>query len=97
MSRLLKFCVFLVVVLIGLIFHLRNEQPVILDYYLGHLELPFSASIVAVLSLGVVLGVLVTLPAQLRLKRENARLLKKVSLSEQEIDALRVIPVKDSI
>jgi len=97
MSRLVKLCIFLIVVLLGLIFHLRNGQPVIIDYYLGSLELPFSASIVFVLSLGVVLGVLVSLPVHIRLKRENARLRKQVSIAEQEINALRVIPVKDNI
>lgn len=97
MSRLVKLCLFLFVVLIGLIFHLRNEQPVVIDYYLGSLEMPFSASIVFVLSIGVVLGVLVSLPVQLRLKRENARLLKQITIAEKEINALRVIPVKDNI
>ncbi len=97
MSRLVELCLFLFVVLLGLIFHLRNAQPVVIDYYLGSLELPFSASMVFVLSLGVVLGVLVSIPPHMKLKRENARLLKQASISEKEINALRVIPVQDSI
>ena len=97
MSRLVKLCVFLLVVLLGLLFHLRNAQPVLIDYYIGALELPYSASMVLTLSLGVVLGVLVSLPTQLRLRRENARLQKKVFTAEQEITALRFIPVRDGL
>ncbi len=97
MSRLLKLCIFLFVLLLGLIFHLRNDQPVVMDYYLGVMELPFSFIVVFVLSVGVVLGVLVSIPAHLKLKRENARLRKQVSITEKEINALRVIPVKDGL
>ena len=97
MSRLLKLCIFLFVLLLGLIFHLRNHQLVGMDYYLGVLELPFSFIVVAVLSIGVILGVLVSIPAQLKIKRENTRLHKQLSSTEKEINALRVIPVKDDL
>ncbi len=97
MSRVLKICLFVLVFLVGLLFHLRNQQQVIVDYYLGITELSFSASMVLVLALGILLGYLVGLPASFRLKRENARLAKQVSLSEQEINALRVLPMKDEI
>ena len=97
MSRLVKLCIFLFVSFLGLIFHLRNDQPVLVDYYLDTLELPFSFVVVLVLSLGVILGVLVSIPVRMRLKRENARLLRRVSVAEKEINALRVIPVKDNL
>ena len=97
MSRLVKLCIFLAVVLIGLVFHLRNSQPVIVNYYLGQFELPFSAIVVIALSLGVALGYIVGLPAQLKVKRENARLKREIVVSAKELDALRVIPVKDDI
>ncbi len=97
MSRLVKLCIFLFVSFLGLIFHLRNDQPVLVDYYLDTLELPFSFVVVLVLSLGVILGVLVSIPVRMRLKRENVRLLKQVSFTEKEINALRVIPVKDNL
>lgn len=97
MSRIVKICIFLFVLFLGLIFHLRNHQLVVIDYYLGVAELPFSAIVVFVLSLGVILGVLVSIPVRVNLKRENARLRKKISLTEKEITALRVMPIKDSI
>jgi uncharacterized membrane protein YciS (DUF1049 family) len=68
-----------------------------MDYYIGALELPFSFIVVLVLSIGVFLGFLVSIPARIKLKSENARLLKQVSVSEKEINALRVIPIKDNL
>ena len=97
MSRIVKLCIFLFVAFLGLIFHLRNHQLVVIDYYLGILDLPFSAIVVLVLSLGVMLGVLVSIPARVKLKRENTRLLRQISLTEREINALRVIPIKDNL
>ena len=97
MSRLVKLCIFLFVLSLGLIFHLRNDQMVLMDYYIGVLELPFSFVVVFVLSIGVVLGIVVSIPARIKLKTENARLLKQLNVTEKEITALRVLPVKDSL
>lgn len=96
MSRLLKLSLVLVVFLIGLAFHLRNDQFVNFNYYLGSFDLPFSFFMVLALGLGAVLGVLACMPLVLTLKRENMKLSKQVSLAAREIDNLRVIPVKDS-
>lgn len=97
MPRILKLCIFLFVVLLGLVFHLRNDQYVLIDYYLGSLEVVFSVSVVFSLALGVALGYFVGLPAKMKVMRENARLKKEISISTKEINALRVIPVKDEI
>lgn len=96
MSRLLKLSLVLVVFLIGLAFHLRNDQFVNFNYYLGSFDLPFSFFMVLALGLGAVLGVLACMPLVLTLKRENMKLSKQASLAAREIDNLRVIPVKDS-
>jgi uncharacterized membrane protein YciS (DUF1049 family) len=97
MSRLVKLCIFLFVLSLGLIFHLRNDQMVLMDYYIGVLELPFSFVVVFILSIGVILGIAVSIPARIKLKTENARLLKQLNVTEKEITALRVMPVKDSL
>ncbi len=96
MSRLLKLSLVLVVFLVGLAFHLRNDQFVNFNYYLGSFDLPFSFFMVLALGLGAVLGVLACMPLVLTLKRENMKLSKQASLAAREIDNLRVIPVKDS-
>jgi len=96
MLRIIKFCFLLFIILIGLAFHLRNKQFIELDYYLGIIELPFSFLIVVSICIGAGIGVLATVPSLVRLKRDNTRLNRQITVSEQEINNLRVIPVKDS-
>ena len=97
MSRLAKICLFLFMILLGLLFHLRNQQSVQIDYYLGTLDFALSAIVVIVLCVGVILGFVVEIPAKIGQKRENARLRKQLDMVEKEIDTLRVIPVKNDV
>jgi len=96
MSRLLKVCFFIVIVFMGLIFHLKNNQLVELNYYVNSIPVSFSLVIVLTLCIGALLGVLASLPMILKLKHENARLDRQVKMTEKEINNLRVIPVKDT-
>jgi putative membrane protein len=96
MSRILKFSFVLLVMLVGLAFHVRNDQLVDLDFYLGVISLPFSLYIIVAICLGAVLGWLAVLPRLIGLKRENARLQKHIQVNEKELNNLRVIPVKDT-
>ena len=59
--------------LFGLIFHLRNDQVVILNYYTGRLETQLSLVVVSAIIFGVLLGLLVMSVTVLRLKREVRR------------------------
>ena len=80
-----KYALVLLVVLLGLAFHLRNEQLVVIDFYLGSFELPLSLALAVTLLAGAVLGVMAGLPAWLRLKRDKAKLgrqLKHYQLDE---------------
>jgi putative membrane protein len=96
MSRILKFCFVLLVLLVGLAFHMRNDQLVDLDFYLGVISLPFSLYVIAAICLGTLLGWLAVMPRLIALKRENARLQKHIRVNEKELNNLRVIPVKDT-
>lgn len=97
MTRLLKLCFVTVILFLGLIFHLKNDQTVELNYYMNSVSVSFSLIIVIVLIIGAILGVLACLPPLLRLRHENARLHKQVKLTEKEINNLRVIPVRDTL
>jgi putative membrane protein len=79
-----------------LIFHLKNDQLVELNYYVNSIPVSFSLVIVLTLCIGALLGVLASLPMILKLKHENARLVRQVKMTEKEINNLRVIPVKDT-
>lgn len=96
MSRLLKVCFFIVIIFLGLIFHLKNDQLVELNYYVNSIPVSFSLVIVLTLCIGALLGVLASLPMILKLKHENTRLVRQVKMTEKEINNLRVIPVKDT-
>lgn len=95
MSRIAKLILVLAVLLLGLVFHLKNNQLIELNYYLGTLELSLSLLVVVVLCVGAVLGALASLPLIVSLKRQQMKLKRQIENSEKEINNLRVLPVKD--
>lgn len=95
MSRAFKFGIVLVIFLLGLALHLRNDQLVSFHYYAGSLDMPLSFFLLLSLVIGALLGLLACVPLILGLKRENARLARQASQAQREIDNLRVIPVRD--
>lgn len=85
-----KLALVLLVVLLGLAFHLRNEQLVVIDFYLGNFEIPLSLALAVTLLAGACLGVLAGLPKWLALKRDKAKLgkqLKRLQPDEQNQSA----------
>ena len=98
MSRTVKQVVtillFLVFFTAGILFFIRNNQSITVDYILGSIEMPISFMLLITLFTGAVLGVLATVPSLLRLKYEKSRLERQVKVAEKEIDNLRTIPVK---
>lgn len=95
MSRIAKLILVFVILLVGLAFHLKNNQPIELNYYLDVINLPLSWLVVIILFIGAMLGVLSSLPIIIKLKRDKLRLEKQIKNSEKEINNLRVMPVKD--
>jgi len=95
MSRIAQLILVFIILLVGLAFHLKNNQLIELNYYVGAIELPASLIVVLVLCLGAFLGVLASLPIIIKLKQQKHRLEKQIKNSEKEINNLRVMPVKD--
>lgn len=95
MSRIASLILVFVILLVGLAFHLKNNQLITLNYYVGAIELPTSLIVVLVLCLGALLGVFASLPIILKLKQQKHRLERQIKNSEKEINNLRVMPVKD--
>ena len=95
MLRIIKILLFILLILIALAVHLRNDQLVTFNYYLGNIDLPFSLFIVIAVCVGAILGILSVVPNLIRLEREKSRLASKVRLTEKELDTLRIIPVKE--
>lgn len=70
---IIRWTLALLVLLVGLAFHLRNRQAVIIDYYFGSQELPLSIALALALIGGAALGILSGLPLWLRLQGHKWR------------------------
>tara|TARA_B100001250_G_C19711088_1_gene749214 strand:- start:376 stop:663 length:288 start_codon:yes stop_codon:yes gene_type:complete len=95
MTFILKLILIIVVLLLGLAFHVKNHQLVTLNYYIGEIQLPFSIIIILMICVGVFLGILVSIPIIIRNKKFCNRLEKEIKKREKEINNFRVIPKKD--
>lgn len=96
MRRIMTIILFVIVLLLGAGFSAINLTPVDINYYLGVLSLPLSMVVIVAIILGTLLGALALSTSILRLKYENRRIRKKVTLSEKEIDSVRILPITDA-
>lgn len=95
MARFLQVLFVVLIAALGLAFHIRNDQPVELDFYANVVEVPLSWALVGAFSCGALLGILVMLNSLLRLRNEKRRITKQHDLAAEEILNLRAIPLKD--
>ncbi len=95
MRRFITLLIFLIMLITGAAFTKVNGDPATLNYYFGNVTLPLSGIVLIALTLGVLLGALAVSLATLRLRYDNRRLKKQAKLAEQEIDSLRVLPLRD--
>lgn len=96
MSRITTIAIFIFVFILGAGFSAINTTPVAINYYLGTETLPLSVLVVLAIILGAVLSACALFLSSLRLRYENRRLHKKLATLEQEINSLRILPVKDT-
>ena len=95
MSRIAKLILVFIILMIGLTFHLKNNQLIKLNYYVDVIDIPLSWLVVIVLIIGSTLGLLASLPIIVKLKRDKMILKKQIKNNEKEINNLRVMPIKD--
>ena len=97
MSRIIQIVFVVLIVVIGLAFHIRNDQPITLDFYLFAKDgIPLSWALVGAFSLGVALGFFVMFLSVLKVRSQNRRLARKHEIATEEITNLRAIPLKDA-
>lgn len=96
MTRVLYLSFALVVAVAGLAFHVRNKQPVALDYFFGALETELSVAMLAALLTGALLGVLAMISSHFRLQRELRRLARQKDIVGRELASLRDMAPKDA-
>ncbi|MEW5756861.1 MAG: LapA family protein [Pseudomonadota bacterium] len=95
MKQILILVLSVLVLLAGLGFSLLNADKVVLNYYFGQAHLPLSIMLVSALVIGALLGVMVSLGAIFKARREMRRLRKELKLKEKEIIGLRALPEQD--
>ena len=95
MKFLPKLIFIIFILLLGLVFHVKNHQLVTLNYYVGEVQLSFSIIIVLAVCVGVLLGILASIPIIIRNKKLNSRLKKEIKHREKEINNYRITPTKD--
>ncbi len=91
----MSYLILLVIILLGLTFASLNAGQVDFNYYLSTRSISLSLLLVYALGAGLVLGILVTVPAILKVKKESFQLKKRLKQAESEISNLRTIPVKN--
>lgn len=96
MQRIITLIIFIAVFAAGAAFSAINNGPVELNYYLGTITLPISVVVIGSIVTGIILGALAIFIGTLGLRYENRRLNKKIAVNEQEINSLRILPVKDA-
>ena len=96
MGRLFGSIFILLLVLCGLSLAVVNTESVTLHYYLGSLSLPLSMALVVALTIGALLGIIVSMGLVMRLKMENAHMRRSLLMKEREVSNLRSLPLKDS-
>jgi len=96
MTRVFQIAFMVAIILFGLAFHIRNDQPVSLDFYVTKTEpVPLSWIVVIAFSTGAMLGSLVMFNTNMALRRRIRRLTKKHAMATKEIVSLRAIPIND--
>ncbi len=92
---LIRWLILIVLIVIGATFAYLNSDSVSLSYYLGSQEMPLSLLLIITLIFGAILGMLSATGVIIKLKRENASLIRKNKLVTEEVENLRALPFKE--
>jgi putative membrane protein len=96
MKRVVIILLLLLVAITGVVVANLNAGAISFNYYFSSITLPLAVLLFLVLSIGALLGVLLSLGMVFKARREQARISKRLKMCEQEIKNLREIPIKGS-
>lgn len=97
MLRSLLFALLLLVsVALAAVFAALNPGSMTLDFAFGAVELQKSVALMAALAVGWLFGLLCAAVSMLRLLGQRRSLRRSLHLAEQEVQALRSLPVRDA-
>jgi putative membrane protein len=93
--KILMFIVYLSIVFLGVCFALLNSDTMMLNLYWKQIKLPISVISAVTFTAGIFTGCIFMLSKQLKLKFELIKVKNQLQLAEQEVNNLRVIPIKN--
>ncbi|HSR63929.1 MAG TPA: LapA family protein [Gammaproteobacteria bacterium] len=93
--RVFLIVLFVIVLVLSLVFFLKNNEVITFNYIVGSTDITVSALLLLTFAAGAILGVISLLPLLLRLKHQQALLQKQIRMTEKEVENLRVLPVRD--
>lgn len=96
MRKLLMIVIFFSLFIIAAGFAAFNMQAVTVSFYFFSLSLPMAVWLLTGLLAGLALGAILIYISSLRLRLDNHRLRHKLDVAEEELNSLRILPVKDS-
>ncbi|MEX0615048.1 MAG: lipopolysaccharide assembly protein LapA domain-containing protein [Methylophaga sp.] len=88
--------IFVLAFIASVAFAAFNTQAVTLSLYFGEWQLPLAVLLIAVLLIGLIIGAAIIFLSTLRLRLANRRLQHKLQIAEQELDSLRILPIRDN-
>lgn len=94
--KILILAVFISFFLISTAFAVFNMQTVSLDLFFVQWQLPLAVLLIAFLLLGLIIGATIIALSTLRIRYDNHRLETKLQSAEQELNSLRILPVRNS-
>ncbi len=89
-------CIFLLAFIASVAFAAFNTQEVTFSLYFSEWQLPLAVLMIMVLLIGLLTGAAIILISTLRLRIANRRLQQKLQIAEQELDSLRILPIRDN-
>lgn len=95
MHRILTIAFFVTVFVLGAAFSAKNTSAVSIDFYFSTITLPLSVIIIVSLITGIMIGAFAIFARTLSLRYENRRLHKQLATTEQELNSLRILPIKN--
>jgi len=97
-SRVFYLTLFLVVLLLTIGFTLKNQHSVEVHYFFDlHWISPLGVLLLLTLSVGAILGIVLSSVWVVRTKRQVSRARRKFRKIEQEVANLRALPIKDEV
>jgi|SRR5690554_5296182 len=95
-KKIIIIAVFISTFLISTAFAAFNMQAVSLDLFFVQWQLPLAVLMIAFLLLGLLIGAMLIMLSTIRIRYENHQLSNKLQSTEQELNSLRILPVRDS-